>query len=102
MEIEAAKAREQEEIRLLRAEIAYLEGPERLSRIARNLTELKPLTGAQLMTAEDFILAFGEPAGGDYARPDGEGAPKSPPLPPGADPIAVAVASATSLDRANH
>ncbi len=85
-EIEAAKAREEEQIRLLRAEIAYLEGPERLSLIAEKVTELKPLTGAQLMTAEDFSLAFGESAGGSPAKP-GRGAPPAP------EPIAVASAA---------
>jgi len=57
--LESAKARELAEIQLLRAEIAYLEGPERLADIAEKVTSLKPLTGKQLMTADDFAIAFG-------------------------------------------
>ncbi|MEL7489296.1 MAG: hypothetical protein AAGJ73_01145 [Pseudomonadota bacterium] len=60
--LEAAKAREVAEIQMLRAEVAYLEGPERLADIADKATALKPLTGAQLMTADDFAVAFGAPS----------------------------------------
>ena len=58
-ELEREEAREIAEIQLLRAEIAYLESPERLAIIAEKATELKPLTGAQLLTADDFAVAFG-------------------------------------------
>ncbi|MEM9170666.1 MAG: hypothetical protein AAGC56_13560 [Pseudomonadota bacterium] len=60
--LQADKAREAREIQILRAEIAYLESPERLERIARENTALKPVTGAQLMTADDFAVALGGPA----------------------------------------
>lgn len=62
--IERAKAEELTSIQLLRAEVAYLESPERLAAIAQRVTDLEPLSGAQLMTAEDFAIAF-----------DGEAAP---------------------------
>lgn len=57
--LEQEKARELAEIQLLRAEIAYLESPERLTKIAEKITDLAPLTGAQLLTADDFAVAFG-------------------------------------------
>ncbi len=59
--LESLKAKEIAEIKLLRAEIAYLESPNRLAVIAEKATTLKPLTGAQLLTADDFAVAFGEP-----------------------------------------
>ena len=58
-EIERAKAQELSEIQLLRAEIAYLESPDRLAKIAAKVTDLEPLVGSQLMTADDFAVAFG-------------------------------------------
>ena len=60
-QLEKLKAREVAEIQLLRAEIAYLESPERLAIIAERATNLKPLTGDQLLTANDFAMAFGAP-----------------------------------------
>jgi cell division protein FtsL len=57
--LENEKARELSEIQVLRAEIAYLESPERLARIAERHTDLAPLAGAQLMTADEFLIALG-------------------------------------------
>ncbi len=57
--LDRAKAQEVSAIQALRAEVAYLESPERLAGVADAVTNLKPLTGAQLMTAEDFVAAFG-------------------------------------------
>ena len=57
--LELEEAREVAAIQLLRAEIAYLESPERLATIAEKATALQPLTGAQLLTADDFAVAFG-------------------------------------------
>ncbi len=56
--LDRQKAEELSGIQVLRAEVAYLERPERLAEIAQSVTGLEPLTGAQLMTAEDLELAF--------------------------------------------
>lgn len=56
--LERQKAQELSSIQVLRAEVAYLERPERLAEIAEGHTGLEPLSGAQLMTAEDLELAF--------------------------------------------
>lgn len=58
--LDRTKAQELTKIQVLRAEVAYLESPERLAAIATKMTDLEPLTGAQLLTAEDFKVAFGE------------------------------------------
>ena len=60
--LDRAKQSELSSIQALRVEVAYLENPERLSEIARNLTDHEPLSGAQLMTADDFEIAFGQGA----------------------------------------
>lgn len=62
-EIESLKAQrssELQQIQTLRAEIAYLESPERLAALAAKLTDLRPLSAEQLMSAADFHLAFGD------------------------------------------
>ena len=51
---------ERSKIQLLRAEIAYLESPERLAIIADRATDLEQLTSAQLMTADDFLISFSD------------------------------------------
>jgi len=61
--LDEEKSTEIGKIQVLRAEVAFLESPERLAAIAEKMTNLEPLTGAQLMTAEDFQLAFGKPDG---------------------------------------
>lgn len=51
----------QEELRtiqMLRAEVAYLENPERLAEIAEQKTDLRPTTRAQTMNAAEFAAAF--------------------------------------------
>ncbi len=63
-ELERAKAQETSQVQVLRAEIAYLESPERLAEIAERVTALQPLSGRQLMTADEFLAAFD-----DHARP---------------------------------
>lgn len=70
--MEKEKAREATQIQILRAEIAYLESPERLSAIAGKMTDLAPLTGAQLYSADDFEVAFGAEA--DVATRDADAA----------------------------
>lgn len=56
--LEREKSKELTQIQVLRAEIAYLESPDRLAAIATKMTDLKPLTGAQLLSADDFAIAF--------------------------------------------
>lgn len=46
-------------IQMLRAEIAYLENPERLARIAEAKTDLRPSDGLQTLSARQFAAAFG-------------------------------------------
>lgn len=58
--LDKARARELSQIQVLRAEIAYLESPDRLAKIASKVTDLEPLAGDQLMTADEFELAFGD------------------------------------------
>lgn len=57
--LDQVKAEEASKIQVLRAEVAYLESPERLASIAGSATNLEPLSGAQLMTADEFVAAFG-------------------------------------------
>ena len=61
--LEKEKADELTQIQVLRAEIAYLESPDRLSAIANKMTDLSPLSGTQLYSADEFELAFGAGAG---------------------------------------
>lgn len=58
-DLEARKQTAAQDIMLMRAEIAYLESPARLASIAGSVTELKPLAGRQLITADEFLVAFG-------------------------------------------
>lgn len=73
--LDREKARELSSIQLLRAEVAYLESPERLAAIAGKMTDLKPLSGAQLMTAEDFEISFGDGAASAQASEAGRAGP---------------------------
>lgn len=57
--LEQAKADEERRIQVLRAELAYLENPERLAKIAREKTDLEPLTGHQLLNSGEFLSALG-------------------------------------------
>lgn len=57
--LERARTIETSSIHALRAEVAYLESPERLAGVADAVTDLRPLSGAQLLTAEDFVADFG-------------------------------------------
>lgn len=59
-QLDQAKTLEATKIQVLRAEVAYLESPERLGVIATKMTDLKPLSGAQLLTADDFKVVFGD------------------------------------------
>lgn len=56
--LDRLKSEELSSIQVLRTEVAFLERPQRLTEIAGSVSGLAPLTGAQLMTAEDFEIAF--------------------------------------------
>jgi hypothetical protein len=81
--LDRAKTKELSQIQVLRAEIAYLESPERLAKIAANITDLEPLSGKQLLTADEFLVAFGAQV-----------APPPPVRLPEEDPIVRAIAMA--------
>ncbi len=74
--LDAEAGEQRRAIQMLRAEIAYLENPERLARIAVAKTDLRPTQGAQTLNARQFAAAFGaegaSPAPGtpDPARED--------------------------------
>jgi cell division protein FtsL len=57
--IETSQVEELRSIQMLRAEIAYLENPERLAKIAEAKTELRPSNGEQVLSAQEFAAAFG-------------------------------------------
>ena len=65
--IETAQVEELRAIQMLRAEIAYLENPERLAKVANLETDLRPSNGDQLVNAREFAAAFGS---GDYFAED--------------------------------
>ena len=58
-EIETSQVEELRSIQMLRAEIAYLENPERLAKIAEMKTDLRPSDSEQLINAQEFAVAFG-------------------------------------------
>lgn len=66
--LEDAKAQELSMIKVLRAEVAYLESPERLAKIAARHTDLGPLAGTQLVTADEFVLALAGAPAQNFAR----------------------------------
>lgn len=59
-DLDRARAEELSQIQLLRAEVAYLESPDRLAQVAARVTDLEPLSGRQLMTADEFIASLGD------------------------------------------
>lgn len=58
--LETSKLEEQRSIQMLRAEVAYLENPERLAKIANAKTDLRPSEQGQTPSAQDFAAAFGD------------------------------------------
>jgi hypothetical protein len=56
--LDRLKAQEERQIQVLRTDITYLESPDRLARVAQKTTDLRPLSASQLMSAEDFVVAF--------------------------------------------
>lgn len=73
--LERVKEQELTSIQLLRAEVAFLENPDRLATIADKMTSLEPLSGAQLMSADDFRVAFGDGEKPQQRRGDISGEP---------------------------
>ncbi len=57
--LEQAKADELRRIQILRAELAYLESPDRLEKIAREMTPLRPASGRQFLSSQEFLAAVG-------------------------------------------
>ncbi len=86
--IETSQVEELRSIQMLRAEIAYLENPDRLARVAAAKTDLRPSTGDQLVNAPEFAALIG---GSDYIA--GEEAPA-----PDGDVILHALAMAQLTD----
>ncbi|MBI1394079.1 MAG: hypothetical protein GC152_15205 [Alphaproteobacteria bacterium] len=92
--LEHRRAEEARAIQMLRAEIAVLESPERLARLADAHTDLAPPASDRLLSADDFLLAFGKPA--DEVDTDDE-------LPTRRAPVgapATAIASASTIRNA--
>lgn len=56
--LETSRLEEVERIQVLRAETAYLENPERLAKIARSETDLRPSNREQIMSARQFAAAM--------------------------------------------
>ena len=73
-EIETSQIEELRSIQMLRAEIAYLENPDRLAKIASTKTDLRPSDGAQLVNAREFAALIGD---SDYVGEEDAPAPDS-------------------------
>ena len=86
--LETSKLEEVRSIQMLRAEIAYLENPERLTKIAKTQTELRPSATDQMLTVRQFAAALS----GDEEYIDPE-APVTP-----SDVISNAIAMAQVID----
>ncbi|MEM9617236.1 MAG: hypothetical protein AAF936_04670 [Pseudomonadota bacterium] len=56
--LETNKLEEVRSIQMLRAEVAYLENPNRLSKIAQAKTDLRPSEREQLLTARQFAVTM--------------------------------------------
>lgn len=70
--IDRARTDELSQIQVLRAEIAYLESPDRLAKVASIVTDLKPLAASQLFTVDEFLIAFGDPGASLPVQAPGE------------------------------
>ena len=60
--LEAKTLDEQRAIQMLRAEIAYLENPARLAKVAEVRTDLRPTERGQILSARQFAQAMGSDA----------------------------------------
>ncbi|GEM_PF-1321674 len=56
--LETSRLEELERIQILRAEIAYLDNPERLAKIARSETDLRPTSREQMVSQRQFAAAM--------------------------------------------
>ena len=56
--LEISKTEELQSIQMLRAEVAYLENPNRLSKIAEAKTDLRPSVQDQLLNARQFATTM--------------------------------------------
>lgn len=81
-QLEQRIAKEQEAIRVLRAEWSYLNQPERLQELASRYTQLQPLTAEQIGNfedvpmphmADDFYVPSGRQPLGGYAGVSAQG-----------------------------
>jgi len=59
-QLENTKIEEERTIQMLRAETAFLENPERLSKIADAKTTLRPSARSQILSAREFAAVFGD------------------------------------------
>ncbi len=59
-QIETSQVEELRSIQMLRAEIAYLENPDRLAKVAGTKTDLRPSDSAQLVNAREFAVLLGD------------------------------------------
>ncbi|MEO1135912.1 MAG: hypothetical protein AAFW68_04760 [Pseudomonadota bacterium] len=56
--IETSQVEELRSIQMLRAEIAFLENPDRLAKVAAAKTDLRPSTADQVVDARQFAASF--------------------------------------------
>lgn len=56
--LEAEHQYERQQVQMLRAEIAYLEGPDRLAKVARATTALRPPAPGEILSAREFKSAM--------------------------------------------
>ncbi|MAW82696.1 MAG: hypothetical protein CMI63_20870 [Parvularcula sp.] len=59
-QIETSQVEEVRSIQMLRAEIAYLENPDRLAKVAAAKTDLRPSDSRQLVNAREFAALLGD------------------------------------------
>jgi cell division protein FtsL len=72
--LDAEYAEEARKVQMLRAEVAYLESPDRLAKIARATTDLRPPVAEEMLSAREFRSAMA----GEEAAPAQE--METPPL----------------------
>ncbi len=58
--LETGKLDELQKIQVLRAEVAYLENPERLAKIAKAKTDLRPSDSLQIVSPTQFAAALND------------------------------------------